>query len=168
MRIKVIDGVFSSATNPVTGDDVSADDSGPQMTVDELMDLFARAFEQENSEVKNAQFERDLGYPISASIDWIVGAIDDEVSFTVTNFRLGDRNPELEQLQQDFNHAMSRWGDGGRLFDTGIQNYQFTFRWQCFCPPETNSLVRIEVEGNEIRSVVDAVTGLPVEAPGGL
>lgn len=168
IRLHVTGNEITSAIDIESGDPVELDSGRLVMTVDQMFDWIQTGLDSADKKVLSATFEHDAGNPISVTIDELVGATDTVLLGTVTNFRPGDRDPVLEQLQQDFNFAMSRWAEGGRLFDTGIQNYQFTFRWQCFCPPETNSLVKIEVEGNKIRSVVDAVTGLPVEAPGGL
>ncbi len=132
------------------------------LTVDEIFDETLKALNSAESLVTHVEFERDLGYPISVSIDQIVGAVDDEVSYRLTEFRILPEEIDLEQMRRDLDQAMFRW------FESGPQSYEFVFRWQCFCPPEANSPVRIRVEGGQIVSVADAVSDEPVVAPGGL
>ncbi len=161
-RISVENGQIVSAVNPSTGQPVDESYGGRQMTVDELFDWIQTGLDTDSGNVLELSFERDLGYPISASVDWIVGALDDESAFQVSNFRPDSQTVDLEQLHKDNETAMFRW------FDDGFESYEFIFRWQCFCPPEANAPVRIRVEGGQIVSTTDPVTGDPVQAPGGL
>lgn len=134
-----------------------APEHGPRMTIDELFNWIQTALDTDNAKVLSVEFERDLGYPVSAAIDRLVGATDAGQSFTVTNFRLGDQEIDLDQLRRDLDAATSRW------FESGPQSYQFVFWWECFCPPDITTPVRIEVRSGQIVSIVDAGTGLPVE-----
>lgn len=134
----------------------------PLMTVDELFQKVQAALDSSNSHVFSVEFERDLGYPISVSIDQIVGAIDDEVSYQVSEFRILPEKIDIAQLRRDLDAATLRW------FDSGPQSYEFVFNWECFCPQQAQTPVRVRVEGGQIVSTVDAATGDPVVAPGGL
>lgn len=161
-RIEVRDGRVFSAIDPSTGAIRPPSESGPKLTFDELLGRIETALNGADSFVHEATFDRDLGFPISSSIDWLVGAIDDESSFTVTNFRPGSQTVDLDQLRSELDAATFRW------FDSGPQSYEFVFRWQCFCPPEANTSIRVRVEGGQIVSTVNSLTGEAVVAPGGL
>ncbi len=161
-RISVEGRQVVSITDPVTGLPRVDGEFGPHLTLDELFDRVQTVLDTEGAMVLSVQFEHDLAYPISASFDQIVGAIDDELSFRATNFRVGSQSIDLEQLRLDLDAAHFHW------FDSGPQSYEFVFRWECFCPSEANRQVRITVEGGQITSTVDAVTGAPVDAVPGL
>ena len=155
-RIKVSGSQIVSATDPVTG--APRDDSGflPHLTVDGLFDWIQRGLDTDSGNVNGAEFERDLGYPISASVDWVVGAVDDESAFQVTNFRIGTGQVDIEQLKQKLTDATNRW------FDASIDNYEFVLSRQCFCPASITAPIRIEVRGGQVFSATSVETGLPV------
>lgn len=132
------------------------------LTVDQLFDRIQQALDSKDSRILGLEFERDLGYPIEVSIDQIVGAIDDEVSYKITQFQVLPDEIDITQLRRDLDAATFRW------FESGPQSYEFVFHWECFCPAESRLPVRVRVEGGQIVSTVDAVTGAAVVAPGGL
>ncbi len=160
--IKVEGERIVSATDPISGAPIAEDERGKQLTIDELFDWIQMALNLDGGEVVELSFERDFGYPISGSVDWVVGALDDEIGFSVANLREDPGTVDLDQLRRSTDEAMFRW------FDNGPQSYEFVFRWLCFCPPPANTPTRVRVEGGQIVSTVDARTGEPVTALGGL
>ncbi len=156
-RIEVSGSEIVSTTDPVTG--APRDDSSflPHLTVDGLFDWIQQGLDTDAGNVLSAEFERDLGYPISASVDWIVGAIDDESGFQVTNFRIGTGQVDVDQLKRRLADATDLW------IDSGYDNYEFVLSRQCFCPPGITAPIRIEVRGGQVFSATSVETGQPVD-----
>lgn len=155
-RIKVSGSQIISTTDPDTG--LPSGDANFQspMTIDQLFDWIQTGLDTDSGNVLSVEFERDLGYPIRASVDWVVGAVDDESAFQVTNFRIGTGQTDIDQLKERLSEATNRW------FTVGLENYEFVLSRQCFCPPEITAPIRIEVRGGQVFSVTNAETGEPV------
>lgn len=162
IRIVVEGDQVVRVTDPATGSPVTEERTGRHLSINGLFDLIQGTLDNDAGEVRAMKFDGDVGYPVTVSLDQIVSAVDDELAFTVSNFQAGDQSVDLERLREMLDSAMSSW------FEHGPENYEFVFRWQCFCPPEANSPVRITVEGGEITSITDAESGEPVEPVGGL
>jgi hypothetical protein len=86
VRIEVLDGVVNSA---VYVDTEEALPIASVPTIDDLFDEIGEALEGTAFSVV-ADYDPDLGYPTSVSIDFIEFAIDDETAFTVSSFQLLD------------------------------------------------------------------------------
>ena len=54
---------------------------------------------------------------------------------------------ESAQTQQQLNDNHSKW------ISKNIKNYQYTFNWGCFCPPEHNKPVVISVRNGVLASI---------------
>lgn len=84
IRVEVRGGEVVRATRAGTEDELSEEELAQLPTIDELFAMIAEAIEQDAA-VIDATYDDELGYPVSVFIDWIKNAVDDEVSFTVTN-----------------------------------------------------------------------------------
>ena len=51
------------------------------------------------------------------------------------------------QAQQELNDRRSKW------VSKNIRDYQYTFNWSCFCPPEHNKAVIISVRNGVLASI---------------
>ncbi len=84
VRIEVRGGTVVSITkpdgSPITGDYFSAYD-----TVEELFEV-VRSAENRPAASIITDFDPDRGYPTRISIDYIAQAVDDEVSYSVSDF----------------------------------------------------------------------------------
>jgi hypothetical protein len=49
--------------------------------------------------------------------------------------------------QQQLNDSRSKW------VSKNIKDYQYTFNWSCFCPPEHNKAVIISVKNGSLASI---------------
>ena len=125
------------------------------MTVDQAFDWIQAAIDAgtDSKKVLNVEYERDFGYPISMTIDELVGATDTTLNITITDFRVGMDSIDLGRLRKDLDDAMFRW------FQHGLESYEFAYRLQCFCDPNATTPVIITVEAGQVASVVDAETG---------
>ncbi len=151
-----------SAVDPATGAARGQENGGPSVSFGDLFSQLSDALDESAARVLDVEFEADIGYPMSASIDQQVGAGDATISYRITNFKPGTQITDLERLRSELDSAMFRW------FDSGSQSYEFVFRWECFCLPEVVTPVRVRVEGGRIVSTVNTVTGEPIMAPDGL
>jgi hypothetical protein len=84
VRIEVWDGVVVSAVDPDTGDPLDPPQEGFP-TIDDLFDEIQEAIDREADEIQ-ASYDEDFGYPVNVFVDWITNAIDDEMSFQVTDY----------------------------------------------------------------------------------
>ncbi len=88
VRIEVLDGVVSSAVYVDTEEAIPLPLTSVP-TIDDLFDEIGDALEGAAFSVI-ADYDADMGYPTSVSIDFIENAIDDEMAFTVSSFQLLD------------------------------------------------------------------------------
>jgi len=88
VRIEVLDGTVNSALYVDTEEPISLPLTSV-LTIDDLLDEIRDATDGTAFSVV-ADYDADLGYPISVSIDYIEHAIDDEMSFNVSSFQLLD------------------------------------------------------------------------------
>ncbi len=88
VRIEVLDGVVSSAVYVDTEEVISLPLTSVP-TIDDLFEEIGDALEGGAFSV-SADYDADMGYPTSVSIDFIENAIDDEMAFTVASFQLLD------------------------------------------------------------------------------
>ena len=88
VRIEVLDGKVNSAIYVDTGEPISLPLTSV-LTIDGLLDEIRDATDGMAFSVI-ADYDADLGYPTSVSIDYIEHAIDDEMSFNVSSFQLID------------------------------------------------------------------------------
>jgi len=101
--------------------------------VDGLFDLIESALESGGT--VEVEYDRDLGFPRSVSIDQVPGAVDDEFGYVVDALVVG----RLAGLRAELRIQRERWA-AQRMFD-----YQLTMSRACFCPPEGAGLVVITV-----------------------
>ena len=87
VRIEVLGGIVNSAVYVDTEEPVSPLTSVP--TIDDLFDEIQDAMDRMAFSVI-ADYDADMGYPTSVSIDFIENAIDDEMAFIVSSFQLLD------------------------------------------------------------------------------
>ena len=86
VRIQILDGVVSSAIYVDTEEPISLPlPSVP--TIDDLFDEIQDALDRMAFSVM-AEYDANMGYPTSISIDFIENVIDDEMAFTVSSFQL--------------------------------------------------------------------------------
>jgi len=64
---------------------------------------------------------------------------------------------ESAQTQQDLNDNHKKW------ISKNIKDYQYTFSWSCFCPPEHNKPVVISVRNGILSSIKYADGSGPVD-----
>ena len=64
---------------------------------------------------------------------------------------------ESAQAQQQLNDSRTRWTS------KNIKDYQYTFNWSCFCPPEHNKAVIISVRNGAVASIKYADGSGPVD-----
>ena len=141
---------------------ISADSATPPyqpdhllMTVDQLFDWIQAAIDAgtDSKQILGVEYERDFGYPVSVTIDELVGATDTTLNITIRDFRVGTDDVDIEQARRDMENAMFRW------YQYGLESYEFVYRLQCFCQPDETAPVRITVEAGQVTSVVDVATG---------
>ena len=87
IRIEVVDGIVSSAVYVDTEEPIPTPLTSVP-TIDDLFDEIQDAIDGMAFSVI-ADYDEELGYPISVSIDHIELAIDDEMAFAVSSFQLG-------------------------------------------------------------------------------
>ena len=87
VRIEILDGIVSSAVYVDTEEPISLPLTSVA-TIDDLFDEIQDAMDGMAFSVI-ADYDADMGYPTSVSIDHIEYAIDDEVALTVSSFQLG-------------------------------------------------------------------------------
>jgi hypothetical protein len=56
-------------------------------TIDELFSLIQQAINSDTSVVLDVVYNAEFGYPEKVSIDWLVGAVDDEMTYLVSGFQ---------------------------------------------------------------------------------
>ncbi len=82
-----------------------------------------------------AEYDGDLGFPRSVSIDPVPDAVDDEFGYVVDDLAAG----RLVALRAELRVRRERWA-GQRILD-----YQLTLSRSCFCSPEGAGLVVLTV-----------------------
>lgn len=87
VHIEVLDGTVTSAVYVDTEEPLPPPLTSVP-TIDDLFDEVQAAIDGMAFSIL-ADYDADLGYPISVSIDHIKNAIDDEMVLTVSSFRLG-------------------------------------------------------------------------------
>lgn len=85
MLITVQDGAVVSRVFTETGQPVPANVHARIGTIDDLFDLLHDALDEDPAEF-HATYDRQLGYPVSASIDYSVNIADEEDGFGVSEF----------------------------------------------------------------------------------
>jgi hypothetical protein len=91
VRITVVDGVVAARVYVETGAPVPADRAALFPGVPGLFALLEEANRREAS--INVTFDQQYGFPTNAFIDYIKNAIDDELSFEITDFQLSAPPP---------------------------------------------------------------------------
>lgn len=86
VRIDVIDGVVIAAVYEDDGQPIDRP-LGEIDTIPDLFDEIQDAFDRDAHQVL-AQYDESMGYPKSVSIDFILEAIDEEMSFQVLELEL--------------------------------------------------------------------------------
>ncbi len=84
VRITVSNGVVISAVDPDTNEPVTPPLNGFP-TIDDLFDEIQDAIDREADDI-DATYDEAFGYPVQVFIDWIRNAIDDEMSFQVSDY----------------------------------------------------------------------------------
>lgn len=84
VRITVSDGVVVSAVDPDTNEPLDPPTDGFP-TIDDLFAEIQDAIDREADSIE-ATYHGTLGYPVEVYIDWIMNAIDDEMSFRVSEY----------------------------------------------------------------------------------
>ncbi|HEY7773005.1 MAG TPA: DUF6174 domain-containing protein [Marinagarivorans sp.] len=130
----VVDGdlISSEPIYPEDTTDRLADPRGA-LTMDELFETVRDA--QANDTVHEVTYNADYGFPESISIDPIVGAIDDEYSYSINNFQ--PLEPALAQLLKQQKH----WQDAD------ISAYTMELNISCFC--SLGGIVNVVIEEGE-------------------
>jgi hypothetical protein len=99
VHISVADGVVTQAVFVDTGEPVATPLSEIE-TIDDLFDEIQAAIDADAFEII-ATFDSRLGHPISVSIDYIENAIDDEMTFQVSDFHEPLTAPQTSQLPHE-------------------------------------------------------------------
>ena len=84
VRIEVRDGVVISAVDPDTNEPVDPPPDGFP-TIDDLFDEIQDAIDR-GAHTVDATYDESFGYPVQVFIDWIRNAIDDEMSFQLSEY----------------------------------------------------------------------------------
>lgn len=100
-----------------------------------------------------AEYDAELGFPRSVSIDPAPGAVDDEFGFAVDGLVLG-RNAEL---RAQLNAQREKWAA------QRIEDYQLTLSRSCFCAPQGAGLVVLTVMEGEPVEWLYFLSGDPLE-----
>ncbi len=88
VRIEILDGIVSSAVYVDTEEPISLPLTSVP-TIDDLFDEIQDAMDRLAFSVI-ADYDANMGYPTSVSIDYIENAIDDEMAFFVSSFQILD------------------------------------------------------------------------------
>jgi hypothetical protein len=84
VRITVSNGVVISAVDPDTNEPVDPPLNGFP-TIDDLFDEIQDAIDRDAARI-DATYDESFGYPVQVFVDWILNAIDDEMSFQVSDY----------------------------------------------------------------------------------
>ncbi|HEX8693028.1 MAG TPA: DUF6174 domain-containing protein [Longimicrobium sp.] len=85
MLVTVVDGAVVSRVFTESGQPVPANVHARIGTVDDLFELLEAALDEDPAEF-DASYDGQLGYPVSASIDYSVNVADEEDGFGVSEF----------------------------------------------------------------------------------
>ena len=88
--VEVRDGVVSERTY-ASGISVDPQYSDLFTSVPGLFDLIDEAIRRDAAGLA-VRYNASYGYPESIQIDWVAGAVDDEVSYRITDFALTSEN----------------------------------------------------------------------------
>lgn len=88
VRIVVRDGIIVAVYDRDTGEEIDNDFSGAFAfnSVDGLFAVIGEAIAQPVAEL-SVEYDAELGYPVSTSIDFIAGAVDDEITIRISALR---------------------------------------------------------------------------------
>lgn len=84
------------------------DDHWSELSVATLFDQFEEAIYSPNSAVE-VQYNEDFGYPETINFDWLVVAMDDEVSYQValqSHYELGQTLTQMKTLWDEQEHSL--------------------------------------------------------------
>lgn len=84
VRIEVRDGLVISAVDPDTNEPIDPPLNGFP-TIEDLFDEIQDAIDQDAARI-DATYDESFGYPVQVFIDWIQNAIDDEMSFQLSEY----------------------------------------------------------------------------------
>lgn len=84
LDVEVRDFVVTRAVSIGSGEELSEQELAEVPTIEDLFDWIADALEAEADEI-DVRYDEELGYPRTAFIDRIESAIDDELSFEVSD-----------------------------------------------------------------------------------
>ena len=115
VHVTVINGVVASAT-PING---TNDGNTTTLTVQQLFDIISDA--QQGNGTADITYDIDYGFPSLVSLDPIIGAVDDETSYSIKNFQLIESGLNALALQK------SAWSD------RQINSYTMDLFVDCFC-----------------------------------
>jgi hypothetical protein len=121
-------------------------------TVMELFDTIQIAI-TENADAIIVTYDSTHGYPSFINIDWIEGAVDDEITYEILDFEVTsaalDAPLDVLSLAQDaLNSAKAIWES------RALNRYSFGYQRTCFCPPEYTVPLLVQVENNEVTGMV--------------
>jgi len=85
--IEVRDGTFSSIRYAQDPDAVSTDFFGRANTVEKLFIIIEEAIEDEADEL-TVDYDPDYGLPLKIAIDPVFNAVDEEITYTVSDFKI--------------------------------------------------------------------------------
>jgi hypothetical protein len=80
----VRDGLVVSAVDPDTNEPIDPPLNGFP-TIEDLFDEIQDAIDRDADNI-DATYDESFGYPVQVFIDWIRNAIDDEMSFQVSDY----------------------------------------------------------------------------------
>ena len=138
--LKVRDGVIARGVRPA-GSDVNTEIVLERYrTVEGLFDFVADAIEQEAHSI-TAVYHPEHGYPESVFVDFVSNIADEEHGFTIEKITAAAfGNTAADEL------AAAR----GLWLEADLSRYSFTLQQFCFCPPEVNAPVLIEVRNGRV------------------
>jgi hypothetical protein len=148
--VKVRDGAIQSVESP---DGLSLLDPADYLTIDGLFDVIQDAIDA-GADAFQVTYDETFGVPISISVDYLLPAADDEISYSATELVVGTG---FEAFQAELDANLALW------LDAGIDDYEYVLRLSCFCPPEITQPGRVRVRDGTIDSVEDPDDGTPLD-----
>ena len=101
-----------------------------------------------------ADYDGELGFPRSISVDPVPDAVDDEFGYEVDDIVVGRHT----QLRNELNAQREKWAA------QRIEDYQLTLSRSCFCAPEGAGLVVLTVLEGEPVQWLYFLSGDPLES----
>jgi Family of unknown function (DUF6174) len=151
--VKVRDGAIESVESP---DGLSLLDPADYLTIDGLFDVIQDAIDA-SADAIQATYDETLGVPLSISIDYLLPAADDEISYSATELVVGTG---FEAFQAELDANLALW------LDAGIDDYDYVMQRSCFCSPEFTQPGRVRVRDGTIDSVADPDDRTPLDPAG--